>query len=150
MEIASLLSVDRVFVDTEISSKKRLLEFISQQLSDSPELPSEEIFNGLLSRERLGSTGLGHGFAIPHARLQGLAQTRACFLRLPDAINYDSPDQQPVDLVFALLIPEQATDEHLQILSALAGIFSQSEVCLQIRRAESAELILQLIRQAQS
>jgi len=149
MEVAPLLSVDRIFVDAEVSSKKRLLQFIAQHSGEALELSEDEIFNNLLDRERLGSTGLGNGFALPHARLENLQQTTAFFLQLKQAINYDAPDQQAVDLVFALFIPQQATEEHLQILSALAGIFRQAEVCREIRQADSAEKILQQIAKAE-
>ena len=150
MSITSLLATDRIFTDAVISSKKRLLEYISQQAADELALPQNTIFNKLLERERLGSTGLGQGFAVPHARLDNLQQAHACFIKLDKAINYDAMDQQPVDLVFVLFIPEASTEEHLQILASLAKIFSQADVSEKIRNSRSADDIIQLIAQAES
>ena len=150
MSITSLLATDRIFTDAEISSKKRLLEYISKQAADELALPQNTIFNKLLERERLGSTGLGQGFAVPHARLDNLQEAHACFFKLDKAINYDAMDQQPVDLVFVLFIPEASTEEHLQILASLAKIFSQAEVSEKIRNSHSADDIIQLIAQAES
>ncbi len=149
MSITSLLSADRIFTQADITSKKRLLEYISKQAADQLELPQNTIFNKLLERERLGSTGLGQGFAVPHARLSDLQQAHACFVKLDKAINYDAMDQQPVDLIFVLFIPEASTEEHLQILSNLAKIFSQPEISDQIRGCQSADEIIQLIAQAE-
>ena len=150
MSISSLLSADRVFTESEITSKKRLLEFISEKAAEQLSLPQNTIFNKLIERERLGSTGLGQGFAVPHARLSDLQQAHACFVKLAEAINYDAMDQQPVDLIFVLFIPETSTEEHLKILANLAKIFSQPEISEQIRKAHSAEEIIQYIATAET
>lgn len=150
MSITSLLATERIFTDADISSKKRLLEFISQQSAEFLSLPQNVIFNGLLERERLGSTGLGKGFAVPHARLGDITDAHACFLKLHKGINYDAIDHEPVDLIFALFIPEESTDEHLKILSSLAKIFSQPSVPDKIRDCQSAQAIIDLIQQAES
>ena len=105
--------------------------------------------NNLLDRERLGSTGLGKGFAVPHARLASLDKTLGYFYRLSNPVNFEAQDNQPVDLVFTIIIPEEATEEHLLILSSLAGIFSKPEVCDAIRKAGSTEEILQIIESAE-
>ena len=149
MTISALLSPDRIFMDTDISSKKRLLEFISNAVSTQFHLCQPKIYNNLLDRERLGSTGLGKGFAIPHARLADLDTTIACFIRLNQAVKFEAPDNQPVDLVFAIIIPEKATDEHLQILSSLAKVFSQDEICEAIRKASSGEEVARIIDSAE-
>ncbi len=149
MTISALLSPDRIFIDTDISSKKRLLEFIASTVATQFHLSQPKIYNNLLNRERLGSTGLGKGFAIPHARLINLDTTIACFIRLNQPVNFESPDNQPVDLVFAIIIPENATDEHLKILSSLAKIFSQNEICNAIRKASSGEEIARIIESAE-
>ena len=114
MLITSLLATDRIFTDADISSKKKLLEFVAEQAAEQLSLPKKIIFNKLLERERLGSTGLGHGFAVPHARLDIIDQAYGFFLKLHTAVNYDAMDQQPVDLIFVLFIPEASTDEHLK------------------------------------
>ena len=149
MTISALLSPDRIFIDTDISSKKRLLEFIANTVATQFVLPQPTIYNNLLDRERLGSTGLGKGFAVPHARLVDLDTTIACFIRLDQPVNFGAPDNQPVDLVFAIIIPEKATDEHLKILSSLAKIFSQNEICEAIRNADSGEEVSRIIDSAE-
>ncbi|MFT5218648.1 MAG: PTS system nitrogen regulatory IIA component [Planctomycetota bacterium] len=149
MTISALLSPQRIFLDVDISSKKKLLEYIADTVAEKTQLSQSTIFNNLLERERLGSTGLGRGFAVPHARLPELETTTACFFRLKQAVNFEAPDNEPVDLVFSIIIPEQATDEHLQILSALAGIFSQVDVCQAIREAASADDVFQIIQSAE-
>ncbi len=150
MSISSLLSADQIFTESEISSKKRLLEFVSEKAAEQLSLPQNIIFNKLIERERLGSTGLGQGFAVPHARLSDLQQAHACFVKLTEAINYDAMDQQPVDLIFVLFIPETSTEEHLKILANLARIFSQPEISERIRNAHSAEEIIQHIAAAEA
>lgn len=150
MSISSLLSADRIFTESEITSKKRLLEFVAEKAAEQLSLPQNIIFNKLIERERLGSTGLGQGFAVPHARLGDLQQAHACFVKLTEAINYDAMDQQPVDLIFVLFIPETSTEEHLKILANLARIFSQPEISERIRKAHSAEEIIQHIAAAEA
>ena len=149
MTISALLSPQGIFLDTEITSKKKLLELIANIVADRTQLSESAIYNNLLNRERLGSTGLGQGFAVPHARLENLDHTMGFLFRLNDAVNFESPDNQPVDLVFTIIIPEQATEEHLIILSSLAGIFSRPEVCEAIRSAASKEEIAQIIESAE-
>lgn len=138
MNINHLIAPDRVRCLGGISSKKRALEALSGLLSKGArEIDPVDIFHQLVERERLGSTGLGHGVALPHARLDfqsdGQQKTVGCFVKLEQGVDFDSPDAQPADLLFALLVPEQCTDEHLQILAALAGMFSDSEFCNQLR-----------------
>lgn len=149
MTISALLSTDRIFVNTDITSKKKLLEFIASQASSNLQLAENKLYNNLLDRERLGSTGLGKGFAVPHARLTDLDAAFGVFIKLNQPINFEAPDNQPVDLVFAIIIPQQATDQHLQILSSLARIFSQADVCESIRQAVSSEEIVKLIDSAE-
>jgi nitrogen PTS system EIIA component len=150
MSISSLLATDRIFTDAEISSKKRLLEYIAEKAAEELNLPQNIIFNQLLERERLGSTGLGKGFAVPHARLENLTQTLTFFLKLDEAVKYDAIDQLPVDLIFVIFIPEASTEEHLKILAALAKLFSHDKVCRKVRKAKSADQILRIIAEAES
>lgn len=149
MTISALLSPELIFINPDISSKKRLLEFLANTISEKFSLSQTSIYGNLLDRERLGSTGLGKGFAIPHARLSKLDTTIGCFIRLEQAVNFESMDQQPVDLVFCIIIPEHATDEHLQILSSLAKIFSQDQIRADIRNAKSADQIVGIIDSAE-
>ena len=149
MTISALLSPQRIFLDTEISSKKKLLELIANIVADQTQMPESAIYSNLLNRERLGSTGLGHGFAVPHARVENLDKTIGCLFRLKEPVNFESPDNQPVDLVFTIIIPQEATEEHLMILSSLASIFSQTDVCEAIRGATSRDEIAQIIESAE-
>ena len=149
MTISALLSPQKIFIDTEVTSKKKLLELIANIVADRTQLGQSIIYSNLLNRERLGSTGLGDGFAVPHARVPDLDKTVGCFFRLKEPVNFESPDNQPVDLVFTIVIPEEATEEHLLILSALAKIFSRPEVCEAIRGAANKEEIETIIRLAE-
>ena len=149
MTISALLSPQNIFIDTEVTSKKKLLELIANIVADRTELSQSVIYNNLLNRERLGSTGLGRGFAVPHARVADLETTGGFFFRLVEPVNFDSPDDQPVDLVFTIVIPQEATEEHLLILSSLAKIFSQEEVCQAIRGAASRDEIRKIIQSAE-
>ncbi len=149
MTISALLSPQKIFLDSEVTSKKKLLELIANIVADKTQLAQSTIYNNLLNRERLGSTGLGRGIAVPHARVPDLEQTIGCFFRLKEPVNFESPDNQPVDLVFTIVIPEEATEEHLLILSSLARIFSQADVCEAIRSATSKEEIEQIIQSAE-
>lgn len=149
MIISALLPPESIYVDCDISSKKKLLEFVADVVAEVTDLPKADLFCQLLDRERLGSTGLGRGFAVPHARMAGLDETVACFIRLQDGVNFEAPDNQPVDMAFAVVIPDHVTDEHLRILSALAQIFSQETVCDAIRNASTAEEISGIINAAE-
>jgi PTS system nitrogen regulatory IIA component len=144
MNINQLISPDRVICLQEISSKKRLLEKLSELLGLGAEgYDSAVIFNRLFERERLGSTGLGHGVALPHGRLGDKKETIGAFIKLDKSIDFDSLDGEPIDLLFTLLVPEQHTEEHLQILASLAGMLSNSEFCADLRRCHTDEELYQ-------
>ncbi len=149
MTISALLSPQKIFIDTDVSSKKKLLELIANITADQTQLPESTIYANLLNRERLGSTGLGQGFAVPHARLPELESTIGCFFRLKQPVNFESPDNLPVDLVFTIIIPQEATEEHLLILSSLARVFSDAEVCKAIRAAATRDEIEKIIQSAE-
>ena len=142
MDICELIDSERISCNAHEKSKKRALEHASQLLASStPNLTPEEIFNSLIERERLGSTGVGHGVALPHGRLHGREQAVAAFIKLENAVEYDSIDNEPVDLLYALLVPDHFTDEHLKIISQLANLFSDAEFRNQLRRCENVEQI---------
>ena len=148
MQIAEILTPGRVAVSSGISSKKGVLEELARLIAeDTANLTQTEIFDSLCARERLGSTGLGHGVAIPHGRLKGGKQTLGAFIQLQEGIDYDAVDQQPVDLLFALLVPEESTDEHLQILARLAEMFSDSDLVRRLRRASSSNRLYELLQE---
>ncbi|WP_295582409.1 PTS IIA-like nitrogen regulatory protein PtsN [uncultured Lamprocystis sp.] len=128
-----------------IASKKRLLETLASLLAaDHPRLDADLVFDCLLERERLGSTGLGHGIALPHARVKEVTQSIGAFVSLSQGVDYDAVDGEPVDLAFALLVPEAATDEHLQLLAQLAGRFNDPQVRKRLREADSPSAILRV------
>lgn len=146
MELSDLLTIERTAGEVPAGSKKRALEALSRLFAESiPSLSADEVFSGLLERERLGSTGIGHGVAIPHGRMRSTDQALAAFLRLRDAVEFDSIDDRPVDLLFGLLVPEHYTDEHLAILAGLAEMFGDDEFCERVRGASSDEEIYRLL-----
>jgi PTS system nitrogen regulatory IIA component len=146
MQIAKFLTPDRVTCRQDSSSKKRALESLSKLLAnDLPGFTDGEIFDSLIGRERLGSTGLGKGVALPHGRMKGLDTPVAALLTLVQGIDYDAIDNQPVDLLFALLVPEESTDEHLKILAQLAAMFSNDDFCSGLRKCTDSKEALDLI-----
>lgn len=146
MQIQDLLSPQRVRYCQEVSSKKRALERISELLADiAPDLTRDEIFDCLIERERLGSTGLGKGVAIPHGRINGLQEPVGAFIRLDEGIDFDAIDGLPVDLLFALLVPSESTKEHLGLLAQLAGMFASSPFCARLRESRSDDELYSLI-----
>jgi len=148
MNINELISLHRVNRCTEIGSKKRILEHVSELLAtDAPGLGWKEIFDALVNREKLGSTGLGKGVALPHGRMATLEKPVCAFLKLDQAVDFDAVDGQPVDLVFALLVPEESTEEHLQVLSMIAELFSNPSFCSSIRACDSDSCLHALLSQ---
>jgi nitrogen PTS system EIIA component len=128
-----------------LSSKKRLLEALAGLLaSEHPGLNPDAVFERLLERERLGSTGLGHGIALPHARVKEVKEALGAFVSTLEGVDYDAMDGEPVDLAFALLVPESATEEHLQLLAQLAGLFNDPRVRKRLREAESDQTIVRV------
>ena len=122
--VAKLLSPANVAVDVSVSSKKRLFEHLGLLFENNNGIASSVVFDSLFARERLGSTGLGHGVAIPHGRIKGMKDAIGALVSLSTPVLFEAPDGKPVSLAFALLVPEQATERHLQILSELAQMFS--------------------------
>lgn len=146
MQIGELLSLDRVVDDAEASSKKRTLELLSGLLGGAENnLSHNEIFDTLLARERLGSTGLGAGVAIPHGRMKGIQKAVGAFVKLREGIDYDAPDKQAVDLLFALIVPEECTDMHLDILAQLARLFRDSDTVEQLRKSTDRETLYRVL-----
>lgn len=146
MHLSKILSLDRVSCKADITSKKSALEEISRLIAGSdPSLTYMEIFDCLNARERLGSTGLGNGIAIPHGRYQHVKEPTAAFIQLENGIDFDAVDQQPVDLLFGLLVPIEANDEHLQILSGLAEMCCNKQLLDQLRFAATPEKLYELL-----
>ncbi len=122
--IAQLLPSSNVLLDFDASSKKRIFEQAGLLFENNHGIARSTVFDSLFARERLGSTGLGQGIAIPHGRIKGLKDACGAFLRLVNPVQFDAPDGRPVNLLFVLLVPEQANETHLQLLSELAQMFS--------------------------
>jgi len=143
---AGFIAKERIGCQLEISSKKRVLEELGSLLaSASPGLTQDLVFDALLDRERLGSTGLGRGVALPHARMPQVKKAVGAFVQLSSGVAFDAIDDQPVDIAFAMLVPQSATDEHLQLLAGLATMFSDQELCADLRSATDSDSILQRI-----
>lgn len=153
MNLDTLISSNAVIFNPEIKSKKRALELLADSLAqeatlsqqDTPEsddaddeIDEQEIFQLLTEREKLGSTSLGHGVALPHARTSMTDHAIGAFLKIDDGIDFDSPDNQATDLIFALMVPEHYTDEHLKILAYLATLFSDENFCDSLRSAQNS------------
>jgi len=150
MLVHDLISPDKVLTQVRTSSKKRLLEVISKALAEDDEpLNSREIFESLCARERLGSTGLGNGVAIPHGRIAGNSRVRAVFVRLAKPLAFDAVDGKPVDLLFALAVPQNCTSDHLRLLADIAEKFSDKVLLEQLRKAENSAELAQLLSHTQ-
>ncbi|PIV89231.1 MAG: PTS sugar transporter subunit IIA [Hydrogenophilales bacterium CG17_big_fil_post_rev_8_21_14_2_50_63_12] len=143
--IAPLLTLANVQAECETTSKKRLFEQAAQLVQASQGVTASEVFESLFAREKLGSTALGYGIAIPHGRIKHLKEAACAFLRLKTSIDFDAPDGQPVDLVFVLLAPAAAADVHLQILGELAAMFSDETFRARLRAAPDATTLHRLI-----
>lgn len=138
MTLETILPPERILFSVPGGSKKRVLEFFSTFIAqNTPSLDSQEVFSRLIGRERLGSTGIGNGVAIPHARNPHCKAPIAGFLKLSEPVDFDAIDGEPVDLVFVLLVPEEADDDHLALLAQVAGVMNDSETRSQLRKAAS-------------
>ncbi|HEA52880.1 PTS IIA-like nitrogen regulatory protein PtsN [Marinobacter antarcticus] len=144
LTIDNILAPELTLCKVPASSKKRVLEFIAEQiLQRNDALNESQVFNNLIARERLGSTGIGQGIAIPHCRLEGLEHVIGVLMTLEEAVEFDAIDNQPVDLVFALVVPKEATSEHLELLSQLAEKFNERTFCDRLRQCDDAATLYQ-------
>lgn len=126
--INKILPSSNIFLDLDVGSKKRVFEYVGILFENSHGIARSVIFDSLFAREKLGSTALGQGVAVPHGRIKGLKQAAGAFVRLKEPIPFDAPDNKPVSLIFVMLAPANATDLHLQILSELAQLFSDKQM----------------------
>ncbi|MEM7020289.1 MAG: PTS IIA-like nitrogen regulatory protein PtsN [Pseudomonadota bacterium] len=143
MQIADILTPSRTLCEVQAASKKRVLEDLSILFAkDMPNLSSKEVFQCLLAREKLGSTALGNGIAIPHARISNSGGiVISAFMHTQTPIDFDAPDNQPVDLFFALLVPDNnptAVQQHLELLAEIAEMFSDKIFCEQLRQKDKS------------
>ncbi|MBS4099224.1 MAG: PTS sugar transporter subunit IIA [Sulfuricella sp.] len=144
--VAELLPLCNVLADLEVGSKQALLEKLGELFeSGNPQLAHAKVTESLATREKLGSTAMGHSIAIPHGRIKGLREAVGAFVRLKTPLPFDAPDGRPVSLVFVLLVPQQATDLHLLILGELAELFSEKSLRDALHTAPDAAALHRLL-----
>lgn len=149
MQIESILTPCRTRCGLEGGSKKRALELLASTIcEDIPTIDADDLFFRLVNRERLGSTGLGKGIAIPHCRIDNCTGPVGALITLATPVDFDSIDGEPVSILFALLVPENAHEDHLKILATLAGAFNDSEFRQRLMDAEDSQALFNTIIQA--
>ena len=139
MQLSDLLDADAVIPDVKARSKKQLLQTISGYAARFADIDATQIFESLLQREKLGSTGLGHGVAIPHGKFPGLDRVHGLFARLSTPVDYDAVDGEPVDLVFLLMAPENAGADHLKALARVSRLFRDPSITGKLRGTSNAK-----------
>ena len=145
-QIAQLLSIENIVLDLDVTSKKRVFEHAGLLFENHQGIARSTVFDSLFAREKLGSTGLGLGIAIPHGRIKGLKEATAAIVSLANTVAFDAPDAQPVSFLVFLLVPEQATQQHLEIFSELAELLSDKALRDTLKSASTAGEILQLVQ----
>ncbi|MBT5497588.1 MAG: PTS IIA-like nitrogen regulatory protein PtsN [Alphaproteobacteria bacterium] len=145
MEISDLITPDSIFSKLPATSKKQALQELAKRASDISELNERVIFDALIERERLGTTGVGNGIAIPHGKLAGLDRLHGLFARLDKPIEFDSIDEQPVDLIFLLLAPECAGADHLKALARVSRLLRDRSTCEKLRGSEDPDALYALL-----
>ncbi|WP_020207968.1 PTS IIA-like nitrogen regulatory protein PtsN [Gilvimarinus chinensis] len=144
MQIETILSSQRTLCRIEGVSKKRALEILANTIAEQvPGMDADDIFRRLIAREKLGSTGIGHGIAIPHCRIPGCDATLGALITLEEPIDFDAIDGEAVDVLFAMLVPAEAEDDHLKTLAALASALNEPSYREALRQAESPEQLYQ-------
>lgn len=147
MTITEILKPSHILLNEDCSSKKQVLETIARTAAPSTKCEQQIIFDALIERERLGTTGIGKGVAIPHARLAGLTELYCTFLRVKP-VDFEAIDSKPVDLVFCLLVPEESGADHLKALARISKLLRNEDVCAGLRTAKDTNEILQIIEKA--
>ena len=145
MEIDELLTPDSVIPRLRATSKKQALQELAKRAAEVAGLPERAIFDVLLERERLGTTGVGNGIAIPHGKLPGLNRLYGLFARLEHPVDFDSIDEQPVDLIFLLLAPEAAGADHLKALARVSRLLRDRAICEKLRGADNPDALYALL-----
>ncbi|PCI51830.1 MAG: PTS IIA-like nitrogen-regulatory protein PtsN [Alphaproteobacteria bacterium] len=148
MEITDLISLDSIVPDLKASSKKQTLQELSNYAEKIIPQAQHDILDVLLERERLGTTGVGHGVAIPHGKFPGLDRPYGLFARLDQAVDFESLDDQPVDLIFLLLVPETAGADHLKALAKVSRTLRDKTVCEKLRGSEGGDAIYAILTSA--
>lgn len=148
MEVSDLVSAEGVIADLKVTSKKQALQELAQRAANMTGLPERAIFDTLLERERLGTTGVGVGIAIPHGKLPDIDRLFGLFARLKQPIDFDAIDDQPVDLIFLLLAPESAGADHLKALARVSRLLRDKTFCEKVRGSDKADAIYALLTEA--
>jgi PTS system nitrogen regulatory IIA component len=146
MKIHNVLTPNHLSHNLQVTSKKRILDEVARLLAQG-EVPvtEAEVLQALTAREKLGATGLGHGVAIPHGRMNGISEPVGAFIKLKHPVEYDAHDAQPVDLVFGLMVPSEANESHLKLLAAIAEKFSDDAFCIAIRSSADGDEAFKLL-----
>ncbi len=150
MALADLLQPDAIIPALKVNSKKQLLQELAAKASKLIGVPEREIFDVILQRERLGSTGVGNGIAIPHGKLNSIPAIRGLFARLETPVDFEAIDDEPVDLVFLLLAPEGAGADHLKALSRIARVLRDQDLVAKLRATDSASAIFTFLNEDQT
>ena len=148
MEISDLISLEGVIANLRVTSKKQALQNLACRAAAITGKPERAIFEVLIERERLGTTGVGNGIAIPHGKLPGLGKLYGLFARLETPIDFDAVDEQPVDLICLLLAPESAGADHLKALARVSRLLRDRSICEKLRDRDSAEAIHALLTES--
>ena len=141
MQISDILSEDMILTEVKADTKRHLLAEIAEFAADKNGLDKNSVFEAILERENLGSTGYGNGVAFPHARIEGLKNIVTGFVRLSSPLDYDAVDRRPVDMVAFMISPESSGDDHLKTLAAFSRALKNKDICQEIRRAKSVHEI---------
>ena len=145
-----LLTPKSIIPNLRANSKKQALQELARRAAELTGQHERAVFDVLLERERLGTTGVGHGIAIPHGKLPGIDRVQGLFARLERPIDFDAIDEQPVDLIFVLLAPEQAGADHLKALARVSRMLRDAQTCEKLRGADNADAIFALLTQTES
>lgn len=143
IQIKDILTKNRIVFNASAQSKKKVLELIAETIAAHTDLSAHDIFDGLVARERLGSTSIGHGVAIPHTRLEQIDHVIGCFILLKDGIDFDALDHSKVNMLFSLIVPMEAGEAHLELLATLANLFHQEPLRMQLKNAVSIDELYQ-------
>ncbi|HSH40702.1 MAG TPA: PTS sugar transporter subunit IIA [Arenicellales bacterium] len=148
--ITDLLDPSRVDLDCSLASKKRLMEHVAEMLTRNTGIDTQSVFRVLIERERLGSTGVGQGVALPHGRVDEIDDAILALATLHEPLDYQAPDSQNVQIVVGLLVPEQASENHLQILAQLARLLNRDELRDELLRARDRDEVFAALRRAEA
>ncbi len=150
MELSRLLTPGAVRVVSQLTSKKRLFQELGEVVAQAYKLSAASAIDGLQERESLGPTGVGHGIALPHARLEGLDRIVGVFIRMERPLDYDSPDRQPVDLVFGLFAPKESGVDHLKALALVSRTMRDAGICAKLRANSDPAKLYAILTEARS